>query len=253
MTRKMLRKLPGRREDGAATKAQILEAAGEIFAEKGFGSATGKEIALRAQCNSAAVNYYYGGIEGLYAEVLVEAHRRLLTYDRLRALAEAPGAPREKLRTLIGTVVRTVVGPASAGWTLRVLSREVLSPSRAFPVLLQREILPKKRIVMKLVGQILGLPPDHPTVARCCLNIIAPFLLLLVGNRQVIAQFLPGLESRPAMTDALVEHFQTFAEGGLSAIAGELKRKTTRAPASPSAKRRRTARPRHEGAAESAE
>ena len=52
----------GRRDDGATTRAQLLEAAGEIFAEKGLDRATGKEIADRAGTNSAAVNYYFGGL-----------------------------------------------------------------------------------------------------------------------------------------------------------------------------------------------
>lgn len=221
MIRKSGRKVSGRREDGAATQAQILEAAGEVFAEKGFGRATGKEIAERAGSNSAAVNYYYGGIDRLYAEVLVEAHRRLLTYDTLLALAEAPGEPADKLRTLIGMIARAVTGPAS--WALRVLSREVLAPSPAFAVLKEREILPKKRIVTGLVGDILGLPHDHPVVARCCLNIIAPFVLFLVGNRQILTQIFPGLTANPATANELVEHFQRFAFGGIAAVAAELK------------------------------
>lgn len=223
MKRATPRKLPGRREDGAATKAQILDAAGEVFAEKGFDRATGKEIAERAGSNSAAVNYYYGGIEGLYAEVLVEAHRRLLTYDRLLKLAEAPGAPQDKLKTLIGLIVRTILGPASTSWALRVLSREVLAPSAAFAALRDREILPKKRIVTGIVGEILGVPPDHPVVARCCLNIIAPFVVMLVGNRQVLTQIFPGLASGPEAVEAMVTHFQRFAFGGLAAAAAELR------------------------------
>lgn len=223
MKRKTPRKLPGRREDGAATKAQILEAAGEVFAEKGFDRATGKEIAERAGSNSAAVNYYYGGIEGLYAEVLVEAHRRLLTYDRLLSLAEAPGQPEEKLRTLIGMIVRTVLGSASSTWALRVLSREVLAPSPAFATLRDREILPKKRIVTGIVGEILGLPHDDPIVARCCLNIIAPFVMMLVGNRQVLTQIFPGMTSDSAAVEETVAHFQRFAFGGIAAVAAELR------------------------------
>lgn len=222
MKRKSPRRLPGRREDGAATKLQILEAAGEVFAEKGFDRATGKEIAERAKSNSAAVNYYYGGIEGLYAEVLVEAHRRMVTYEKLLALAEAPGNASDKLRAFIALIVRTIVGPASSTWALRVLSREILSPSSAFPILFEREILPKKRIVTALVGEILGLPDDHPAVARCLLNIMAPFALLLVGNRQILARFLPGLGAGTETPDAVIEHFQRFAFGGLSAVAAEL-------------------------------
>ena len=46
---KQSRKLSGHREDGAATKLQLLEAAGEIFADKGVGHTTGKEIAERVK------------------------------------------------------------------------------------------------------------------------------------------------------------------------------------------------------------
>jgi AcrR family transcriptional regulator len=225
MIRKTPRKLPGRREDGASTKAQILEAAGEIFAEKGFDRATGKEIAERAASNSAAVNYYYGGIEGLYAEVLVEAHRRLLTYDRLVALAEGPGAPADKLKILMGLIAGTIIAPASSSWVLRVLSREILAPSSAFPVLLQQEVLPKKAVVAGLVADILGVPVTHPAVGRCLLNIVSPFAILLVGNRHLLSQVLPELESpEPSEHSAIIAHFQRFALAGLEAAAAELRR-----------------------------
>lgn len=221
MIRKSPRKVSGRREDGAATKAQILEAAGEVFAEKGFARTTGKEIAERAGSNSAAVNYYYGGIEGLYAEVLVEAHRRLLAYDALRALADAPGEPADKLRMIIRMVVTAVAGPAS--WPLKVLSREVLSPSPAFAVLKDREILPKKRIVTGLIGGILGLPHDHEAVALCVLSIISPFVVMLVGDRAVLGQIFPGLAAGPAGIEEIIAHYQRFAFGGIAAVAASLK------------------------------
>ncbi|PWV86697.1 TetR family transcriptional regulator [Phyllobacterium myrsinacearum] len=202
-----------------------MEAAGEIFAEKGFDRATGKEIAGRAGSNSAAVNYYYGGIEGLYAEVLVEAHRRLLTYDRLVALAQGPGASIDKLKILIGLIAGTITAPASSSWVLRVLSREILAPSQAFPVLLQQEVLPKKQVVAGLVADILGVPVEHPAVGRCLLNIVAPFAILLVGNRQLLSQVLPELQSpEPGPQTAIIAHFQRFALAGLEAAAAEIRR-----------------------------
>jgi AcrR family transcriptional regulator len=223
MPRKTPRTSPGRREDGATTKAQILEAAGWVFAEKGFDRATGKEIAERAGSNSAAVNYYYGGIEGLYTAVLIEAHRRLLTYDKLVALAEGPGEAVGKLETLIGQIARTIIGPASSSWALRVLSREILSPSPAFPALVQQEILPKKLVVTGIIGEILGLAHDDPVVTRCALNIIAPFAMLLVGNKQIFTRILPGINSGGLEAqEAMVQHFQRFAIAGLMATATAL-------------------------------
>lgn len=211
----------GRRDDGASTKANILNAAGEVFAEKGFDRATGKEIAERAGTNSAAVNYYYGGIEGLYAEVLVEAHRRLLAYDQLVLLAEAPGSPEDHLCAFIDRVARTVTGPSSI-WPLRVMSREVLAPTSALPVLMERELLPKRRVVIGMVAAVLGVPPDHPAVVPCLLNIMAPFAMMLVVSRQFLSQVIPGLGTE-LQAEQLAEHFKRYALAGLAATAAGIK------------------------------
>ncbi len=211
-----------RRDDGAATRQQVLEAAGEVFAEKGFGRTTGKEIAERAGTNSAAVNYYFGGIDGLYAEVLIEARHRLIAYEFLKQVSEAPGEPREKLDILVEGMVRAVLDPASSTWPLRVLGREILTPSPAFPSLLAKEVLPKKQLAAALIGEILGIPPDHPAVARCGVSIIAPFILLLVGSTQKLSDDGPTKGFSDVNTG--IRHFQSFIAGGLAAIAAEINR-----------------------------
>src|SRR5258708_38634054 len=55
-----------------APRQHLLEAAGEVFAEVGFRSATVGEICQRAGANIAAVNYHFGDKETLYAAVLTE-------------------------------------------------------------------------------------------------------------------------------------------------------------------------------------
>lgn len=228
------RKSSGRREDGSATRLQILEAAGEVFAEKGIGHATGKEIAERAGTNSAAVNYYFGGIDGLYSEVLVEAHHRLMDFEFLKKVAEAPGSPSEKLNIFLEGMVRAVLGPTSSNWALRVLGREMLHPSDALQTLLEREVLPKKQIVIGFVSEILGLPTDHPIVARCGLSIIGPIALLIVGSPSMLQHAAPQAAVANQVDDA-VAHFQHFVMGGLSTIAAEVDRARTkkRAPKKP--------------------
>ncbi|MGA9754367.1 MAG: TetR family transcriptional regulator, partial [Desulfobaccales bacterium] len=53
------------------TRQRLLEAAGEVFAKKGFRNTTIREICRRARANLAAVNYHFGDKERLYLAVLV--------------------------------------------------------------------------------------------------------------------------------------------------------------------------------------
>ncbi len=156
----------GRREDGLNTKAQILEAAGEVFADKGFDRATGKEIADKAGTNSAAINYYFGGIAGLYEEVLIAAHQRLVSYEALTAIATTPDIdPQGKLRAFLELVVGALATPMPASWAFRVISREILSPSPHIEALKERQLQPKKLLLTRIVADVMGLPPDHPVIA----------------------------------------------------------------------------------------
>ena len=52
-----------------ATRAAILKAAKKIFAAKGFGAATVRDICTEAGANIALVSRYFGSKSGLYAEV----------------------------------------------------------------------------------------------------------------------------------------------------------------------------------------
>jgi AcrR family transcriptional regulator len=51
---------------GAEARERILGAALEVFAERGFGGATTREIAARAATNLGLIQYYFGGKERLW-------------------------------------------------------------------------------------------------------------------------------------------------------------------------------------------
>jgi len=217
----------GRREDGATTKAQLLEAAGVLFAEKGFDRTTAKEIAERAGVNAASVNYYYGGIENLYEEVLVEAHHRFVSFQALASAVEGESDPTEKLRRLIELILKAATGPDSSSWAVRVLTREILSPSPYNQALRRKEIEPKKSLVFGLVSELLGLPREHPAVARVCFSIAAPCLMLLVADRHFVTQLFPALGADAIHAQALADHMVCFALGGIANVAGH---ETSQAP-----------------------
>jgi AcrR family transcriptional regulator len=212
--------LPSRRgEDRQSTKAQLLEAAGHVFAEKGFDRATGREICERAGANTAAVNYYFGGMDGLYAAVLEEANRRLIPLATLvSTVAEQPDA-KGQLQAIIELGVEKLTGPVSSSWVFGVMAREFLTPTPALDALRRQQGIPKARIVMSIVAELMDLPADHPAVVRGCLMLMAPFLMLLIGDRLSLKQFLPGLDFSRSGAAALSRHLLTFMLGGLAAAA----------------------------------
>lgn len=207
-----------------SSRQRLLEAAGHVFAEKGFDRATGKEICERAGTNTAAVNYYFGGIEGLYAAVVWEAHSRFLTFEAASAAIAGQKDAKGRLKAILRLIVRTLTGPVSSSWELRVLGREVVAPSAALDDLREKEFLPKTRILKAIVSELMELPEDHPAVSRGCISVMAPCFMLLIFDRKTVTRAFPSLGLAPQDAEALVGHLVQYAVAGLTAVANEARK-----------------------------
>ena len=98
------------------TRAAILHAAERLYADRGFGDVTLRDIVAAADVNLAAVNYHFGSKDQLIAELYVS--RSLATNrERLNELkaAELAGGGRAGidavLRALVGPPLRGCLGP----------------------------------------------------------------------------------------------------------------------------------------------
>jgi len=98
------------------TRTAILNAAERLYADRGFGDVTLRDIVAAANVNLAAVNYHFGSKDELIAELFVS--RSLATNrERLTELrrAEEAGAGRADidaiLRALVGPTLRGCLGP----------------------------------------------------------------------------------------------------------------------------------------------
>jgi AcrR family transcriptional regulator len=100
------------------TRSAILAAAERLYADRGFGDVTLRDIVAAANVNLAAVNYHFGSKDELIAELFVTRsialNRERLT--DLRAAEEQNGgrAPIDMiLRALVGPTLRGCLGPES--------------------------------------------------------------------------------------------------------------------------------------------
>jgi AcrR family transcriptional regulator len=203
------------RPDGDATRALLLETAGQVFAERGFADGTSKEICERAGTPMASVNYHFGSREALYETVLIEAHRQVMALDDLLALTHGPGDPKQKLRLLLARLIG-FASQGSAPWGFRVVLREIMTPTAAVSVLIDKAIRPKSRVLLGLIGEVLGLPPEHPAVQRGLMFALLPCLVILVAPKEVPARVLPAVAKE---SGGLADDFIRYAMAGLEAMA----------------------------------
>ncbi len=205
------------------TRNRLLEAAGIVFSEKGFERATAREICDLARVNSAAVNYYFGGKANLYLEVLREAHRRMVNFGALKALAEEDHAPEEALEGFIAGLLHSMLDPSPAGWAVRVIMREMASHTEALAELVDLQIRPTARLGRIVISRLMGLPVDHEAVVRAALSTVAQFAFIF-QNRDVIELIYPGLDLRGKGIDEMARHIWRFAIAGIRGVARDVER-----------------------------
>ncbi|WP_313301340.1 TetR/AcrR family transcriptional regulator [Diaphorobacter sp.] len=205
------------RTDGDQTSQRILEAACALFADKGFAETTSKAIAERADVDLASINYHFGSRGGLYQAALVHAHAQLVARRQLEAIDACDKPAQEKLIAFIDTLLNAAF--SEQGWPLRLLAREVMSPSSYFSALMTQEIQPKIAILQRILSEALGLPAGHPALLRSLVSIAAPCLMVAVAGGAATPG--PVQQVRHGGKQAFAEHLRTFVLAGLAAVSAQ--------------------------------
>lgn len=124
-------------------KDRIIEAAGPIFAQKGFAATTVREICSAAKVNQAAINYYFGSKESLYKEVFTATYSSFspwiqgesdLAVDRSRSFEE-------RLRYMIVRRTKEIFATELSRWKVQLMFREIHDPTPCCGDRLQEHIV----------------------------------------------------------------------------------------------------------------
>ena len=63
----------------------------------------------------------------------------------------------------------------------KVMLREAMSPSPLAPALIKQAVAPKARLLLGLIGEIVGLPIDHPAVQGGLMFTVLPCIVLMIA------------------------------------------------------------------------
>jgi AcrR family transcriptional regulator len=197
------------------TRDRIVEAAGEIFADKGFDGTTVRDICQRAEANLAAVNYYFGDKQRLYVEAVVRAHRWRM--ERAKLPEWPPGMSAEKrLADFVVTFIRRVRTGPEGTWHTRLVMREMMSPHEACAELVQASIRPQFEILLGILRELLPDVNSEEKLHLTAFSIVGQCLFYYFAD-PVIRNLVTGQDYAGYDIDKLASHIAQFS---LAAITG---------------------------------
>ena len=203
----------------AETRLQLIEAAGQVFAEVGFQNATVREICRRAGANVAAVNYHFGDKETLYVEVIRYSHQK--AYDKYPPFLDVPpDAPTEKrLHAFVHSLLLRIFEKGSTAWHGRVMSREMIEPTAAMDSLVEERMRPMALELSQLVAEIMKCPAGDDRVMSCGLSIVSQ-CVFYHHCQPVITRLFPRMQSMDAQGIAqLADHITRFSMAAMKHMA----------------------------------
>lgn len=194
------------------TRRKLLDAAADVFADKGFANATVRQICEKAGANIAAVNYHFGDKGKLYAAVF--EHTRL-KFDEVSP--DAAQNPEDRLRMFIRQFLNQLLGPGHISCHARLVAQEMGEPTGMIDSFIDAEVRPRVEILQSIIRQLVGnLPPR--AIAKCSASVVAQMLHYHWG-RPVLKKIGPIYASLDQNVEELVDHVTRFSLGGIRAIA----------------------------------
>lgn len=204
---------------GEATRERILHAAGELFAEKGFGETTIRDICHRAEVNLASINYHFHDKENLFSDVIeywFEVAQNKYPPDF--RFSEA-GSAQARLRQFVWNMLVRRYDPDLPQWFPQLMSRNIQFARAHERPSLQRFKEENRRIIREVIIELLpGQGPDHDERVRTA--VAGTMGIILFHLRPRPADEEPRL---PVFRDAadferVVDQLYTFVAGGIAAL-----------------------------------
>jgi AcrR family transcriptional regulator len=194
-------------------EARLLEAAGEVFGEKGFEGASVREVCQRAGVkNVGAVNYYFRSKDNLYNAVLKHAFGCPLAHMPAPAFPEGL-TPADKLRLFIRGVVEHFLSERPP-WQMKLLFRELSQPGPGGEAVVREFIKPVFALLCSLLREAMPGPVDDVTLHLTAFSIMGQCFHHRVA-RPVIRLVVGEAEADRYDVDRLARHIADFSLAAL--------------------------------------
>ena len=203
------------RED-LETRERLLDAAARLFAERGFARVTVRDISRKARANVAAVNYHFGGKDGLYDAVMRKAIETMQATTEAARAAGRDLPPRERIRAYVSVFADRLLGTHHETWIHQLMLREMSDPSPALEMVADEVLRPRMAYLCGAIAEVIGCAPDDPRVVRCALSVTSQFNSMLWTK--AVAKLVNAPDAVPGPIDEIADHITQFSLGGIQKV-----------------------------------
>ena len=203
---------------GDSTRAALIAAGVVLFSDCGVKGTTTRMLAQKSGANIAAIPYHFGSKEGLYHAVIAYIVDRMSTYmteitQDIRPALEQGSMTSEEARAafehiMLGMSRFFVESDEPKAWA-QIIMREQASPTDAYDLLYNGQIVRMQRMLASLAGLATGLDPASDEVKIRVHALMGQILGFLV-NRENLLRHLGvrqlGREQVALVKNILVSH-----------------------------------------------
>ena len=208
-------------KNGDKARERLLDAAENLFAEKGFDGVPVRDITSLANCNVAAINYHFGGKDKLYLEIMKSrmVALREIRINSIREVMSRPGMTLEDFLRAFSWAFLDPLGDEQSGARLfKLMVREMLDSHLPSDMFFEEVIRP---VVESSVEAIMKVCPGIDMLkAAFCIHSVVAQLLHTVHVKKMLAR----VESLPWETpqfEDFVNHIVEFSAVGIRSFANQ--------------------------------
>ncbi len=208
--------------NGRGVQDRLIEAAEELFCQRGFNDTSVRDIAAAADCNVASVNYYFGGKDSLYLEIwrrrLAQMREsRLASIDRVMSSGGQPQLE-ELLRSHAVSFFEPLIEGDRQCRFINLMAREMIDPHLPREMFVAEMVNPVMSAMSKALMEI-G-PWLNETTSGVVILLMVGQLIHAVCARELFEQSGQSDQFKLKLED-IVEHIVKFSAAGIRAYAND--------------------------------
>ncbi|AXF24118.1 DUF1956 domain-containing protein [Burkholderia pyrrocinia] len=194
--KKLRRTSAGGYARGDETRQRIIEAAIELFGERGFAGASTREIAAMAGVNAPALQYYFENKEGVYracVETIAEHGWEVFApaVGHAWAMLDADADVDVLIDAFIGLLRalsdRMFTAPKTMNQRMFFVREQGgQEPASASEILMKRMRKPLNDVSAELIGRISGRPADDPVTLLRALSLFGQLTVFHIAQRSAL-------------------------------------------------------------------